>query len=126
MFEPAPEPPGGTKAVYVISAVRTVLTGKALSHEQLFAVTLRFIQVLSGSNLRYTIEPQVIAWAQRHWRAALKAPFGFKSPSAILPAVEAALEQEGITGVVATLLAAEPGLNVRLPSDFRQWLRTVG
>jgi len=125
MFESNSESPDRTIAAYVLSAVRNVVSGRALSHEQLFAATLRFIQVLNSSSLRYTIEPQVVEWAQRRWKAALTSPFAFKSPNAILPAVATALEQEGLKGIVAILLAAEPGLNVRLPSDFRQWLRAV-
>lgn len=125
MFEASTGSPDKTKAAYALSAVRNVVSGRALSHEELFTATLRFIQVLSGSNLRHAIEPQVVEWAQRQWRIALTARFAFKDPDATLPAVAVALEQEGLAGIASVLLAAEPALNVRLPPDFRQWLRTV-
>lgn len=125
MFEANPESPDGTKLAYVLAAVRNVVSGRALSHEELFVVTLRFVQALHGSNLRHTIEPPVVEWARHQWRTALTARFAFKTPNATLPAVAVALEQEGLAGIAGVLLAAEPALDVRLPSGFRQWLRTV-
>ncbi|MGJ3702667.1 AAA family ATPase [Variovorax sp. AFSI2.2] len=125
MFEAKADSPDRTQAAYILSAVRDVASGRTLSHDQLFAATLRFIQALSVSNFRHAIEPQVVEWAQQRWKAALSARFAFKNPNATLPAVTAALQQEGLAAIAGTLLAAEPALNVRLPPDFRQWLRTV-
>lgn len=125
MFEPKATSSEKTKEGLILSAVHNVVSGRVLSHEELFAATLRFIQVLSGSNFRHAIEPLVVGWARQRWKAALTARFAFKNPNAIRPAVVAALEQEGLASIVRTLLAAEPGLNVRLAPDFRQWLRAA-
>jgi hypothetical protein len=116
--------PDKVKADYVWSAIRLALDG-TLSHEQLFAVTLRFVQALHGSNFRQAMEGQVIQWVKRQWRAALEARFGFKTPKVSIPAISEALGLSGVEGVVAVLLAAEPALNVRLPGDFRGWLREL-
>lgn len=114
-----------TKADFISSAVRSILENAVLSHEQLFSVTLRLVQALYGSNFRHALEDQVIRWVKRHWRTALEARFGFRTPNISIPAIAVALDLGGLTGVTAVLLAAEPALNVRLPSDFRQWLRSV-
>jgi hypothetical protein len=114
-----------TKADYICSAVRSILGGGALSHEQLFSVTLRLVQALHGSSFRHAIEDETVRWAKRQWRTALEARFAFKTPNVSVPAVAAALALDGLGGISAVLLAAEPALNVRLPSDFRQWLRAV-
>lgn len=115
----------GTKADYIGSAVRSMLGGGALSHEQLFSVTLRLVQALHGSNFRNTMEDQIGLWVKRQWRTALEARFGFKTPNVSVPAIAATLDLDGLSGISAVLLAAEPALNVRLPSDFRKWLRAV-
>lgn len=119
------DPPDKTKANYICSAVRLVLDGEALSPEQLFNVTLRLVQALHGSNFRHAMEAQVVRWAKLRWRTALESRFAFKTPSVAIPAIASALNLDGISGVVGALLAAEPALNVRLPTDFRQWLRGV-
>lgn len=117
--------PERTKADYICSAVRSVLGGGVLSHEQLFSVTLRLVQALDGSNFRHAMEDLMALWVKRQWRTALEARFAFKTPNIFVSAIAAALELDGLSGISAVLLAAEPALNVRLALDFRQWLRGV-
>jgi hypothetical protein len=125
MLRPDDAPPDDTKVDYICSAVHSVLKHPALSHDQLFSVTLRLVQALYGSAFRYALEDQVVRWVKRNWRSALEARFGFKSPNVFTPAIASALDLDGLAGVAAVLLAAEPALNVRVSPDFRQWLRTV-
>lgn len=125
MMQPDGDLPEKTKADYICSAVRSVLGGSALSHEQLFSVTLRLVQALHGSNFRHAIEEQMVRWVKRRWRTALEARFAFKTPNVFVPAIAAALDLDGLSGISAVLLAAEPALNVRLPPDFRHWLSEV-
>lgn len=125
MLQTDGDPLDKTKADYICSAVRSVLGGGALSHEQLFSVTLRLVQAMHGSNFRHAMEDQTVRWIKRRWQTALEARFGFKTPTISVPTIAAALELDGLSGISALLLAAEPALNVRLPSDFRQWLRAV-
>jgi hypothetical protein len=125
MLRPDDAPPDDTKVDYICSAVHSVLKHPALSHDQLFSVTLRLVQALYGSAFRYALEDQVVRWVKRNWRSALEARFGFKSPNVFTPAIAAALDVDGLAGVAAVLLAAEPALNVRVSPDFRRWLRTV-
>lgn len=114
-----------TKADYICSAVRLMINGAVLSHEQLFSVTLRLIQAVHGSKFRNATEDYMVKWVKRKWRTALGARFHFKTPNFTIPAIDAALELEGLSGVSSVLLVAEPALNLRLPSPFRQWLREV-
>jgi len=109
----------------ICSTIRLVLQGEHLSHEQLFAVTLRLLETVYESTFRHGLKDSLVAWGTRRWRTAINVRFGFKAPNVYIRAINDALQLEGLGRLSAVLLAAEPALNLRITDGLRQWLAKV-
>ncbi|WP_139347192.1 hypothetical protein [Herbaspirillum sp. VT-16-41] len=120
-----PDATGDTLQRYVAEEIQSVLRGKGQTPEQLFASTLRFVQVGARSSFKPAVESHLIRWAKHHWREMLQRRFAFKNPDVYLPAIGATLSLPGLNGIAAILLAAEPALKVNLSESFRIWLKSL-
>lgn len=107
------------------SQVHLVLSRAPLTAEQLFAATMRFVQVGSKPHLGSAVSERVNVWSRQKWEAQIQARFAFRTPSLTIPAILRALETPGLPGVAAALLAAEAGLRVLLAPEMRTSLQAL-
>jgi hypothetical protein len=111
--------------VFICSAIHTIFAHEFLSPEQLYAVTLRFVQVTHRSTFSSHLVPRLVPWARAAWQRAIENRFAIRNPRSIVPAIQDALAVDAneLSTVAAILLAAEGGVSVRLHASLRDMLR---
>ncbi len=107
---------------FAAEQVSKVTSGSALTPEQLFDATLRFSQVALRSRFKRPVGEAVEQWARQRWAVQTQSRFAFGTPNLAIPAIQRALEQPGLPGISAALIAAEPFLRRRLSPELRTYL----
>jgi hypothetical protein len=113
------------KSHLIASAVRSTVGEPALTPSDLYVVTLRLLQACHGSSFRRAYESAFVAWTKSKWRELVGRKFLLKSASAVVPAIEVALQHEGLRSVAALLRTTRIGFAVSLPESIYEWLRSI-
>lgn len=113
--------------IFVCRAVHTVITHDALTPDQLFGVTLRFVQAVRQSSFSVVVLRAFVPWARAAWHRAIENRFSIRNPKITIPSIEAALavDRLELATVAEILLAAEGAVSVRMAPELREMLRLL-
>ncbi|WP_107311012.1 AAA family ATPase [Burkholderia metallica] len=113
--------------IFVCRAVHTVITHDALTPDQLFGVTVRFVQAVRQSSFSTVVLRAFVPWARAAWHRAIENRFSIRNPKITIPLIEAALLVDSLelATVADILLAAEGAVSVRMASELREMLRLL-
>jgi hypothetical protein len=112
---------------FVSTAICTALANRGLTPEQLFIVTLRFVQAIRQSAFSFQLVKRFVAWSRAEWIKIIENRFAFRSPRITIPSIQSALARnhEDLSSIAALLLAAEDSVSVRLDPSLRAMLHSL-
>ncbi|TCG09227.1 hypothetical protein BZM27_06845 [Paraburkholderia steynii] len=113
--------------VFVCRAVHTVITRDSLTPDELFIVTLRFVQAVRQSSFSFVVLRELVPWARTAWERAIENRFAIRNPRITIPSIQQALvvERLELATVAEILLAAEGAVSVRMAPELRETLRLL-
>jgi hypothetical protein len=111
--------------VFICTAVHITFAHEVLTPEQLFGVTLRFVQATQRSSFSSHLVRRFAPWAREAWQRAVENRFALVNPRVTVPAIQAVLAGgcDHLSAVAALLLVAEDAVSVRLHPSLRGMLR---
>lgn len=112
---------------YICTAIHTIFAHKTLTTEQLFVVTLRFVQAIRRSSFLSHLVRRFVPWVREAWQRAVENRFALVNPRTTVPAIEATLagDRDDLSTVAGLLLVAEEAVSVRLDPSLRDMLRAL-
>ena len=112
---------------FICTAIHTTFAHKTHTTEQLFVVTLRFVQAIRRSAFLSHLVRRFVPWAREAWQRAVENRFALANPRTTVPAIQATLtgDRDDLSTVAALLLVAEEAVSVRLDPSLRDMLRAL-
>lgn len=112
---------------FICTAIHISFAHEALTPEQLFGVTVRFVQAIRQSAFSSHLVRRFVPWAREAWQRAAENRFALVNPRITVPVIQAALagDRHDLSNVAALLLAAEDAVSVRLDPSLRDMLRAL-
>lgn len=110
---------------FITNPINTMLMRDEPFTNELFEATLRFLNACMESHFRKSFEDPLIHWAQKTWRKQVLSRLAFNNANQVIPEIQAALAIPGLSGVAAIILAAEPGVYIKLNDQLRHVCRKI-